>query len=48
MFDKLLEYLRERIHDKHLVSANAVIPILNRVATLLCGWWVIKRYVLCN
>lgn len=42
-FDKLLECLRERSVDKSIVTAAAVIPILNRLAVLVRGWWIIRR-----
>uniref|UniRef100_A0A5K3FFG5 ARID domain-containing protein n=2 Tax=Mesocestoides corti TaxID=53468 RepID=A0A5K3FFG5_MESCO len=45
-FDKLLESLRDRFPNKDLVNANSVIPILNKFAVLLCGWWVVKSDVL--
>ncbi|BHF67323.1 DNA-directed RNA polymerase III subunit RPC5 [Sparganum proliferum] len=45
-FDKLLECLRDRFQDKQMLNATTVIPVLQRVAVLLCGWWVIKSEVL--
>ncbi|VDK87257.1 unnamed protein product [Dibothriocephalus latus] len=45
-FDKLLECLRDRFQDKQMVNAATVIPALQRLAVLLCGWWVIKSEVL--
>ncbi|VDK37242.1 unnamed protein product [Taenia asiatica] len=45
-FDKLLECLRERSVDKSIVTAAAVIPILNRLAVLVRGWWVIRSDIL--
>ncbi|VDL93620.1 unnamed protein product [Schistocephalus solidus] len=45
-FDKLLECLRDRFQDKQLVNAVTVIPALQRLAVLLCGWWVVKSEVL--
>uniref|UniRef100_A0A0R3WIG4 SH2 domain-containing protein n=1 Tax=Hydatigena taeniaeformis TaxID=6205 RepID=A0A0R3WIG4_HYDTA len=45
-FDKLLECLRERSPDKNLVTPAAVIPILNRLAVLVRGWWVVRSDIL--
>ncbi|KAL5107288.1 DNA-directed RNA polymerase III subunit RPC5 [Taenia crassiceps] len=45
-FDKLLECLRERLADKSLLTAAAVIPILNRLAVLVRGWWVVRSDIL--
>ncbi|EUB61533.1 DNA-directed RNA polymerase III subunit RPC5 [Echinococcus granulosus] len=45
-FDKLLECLRERSTDKNLVTPAAVIPVLNRLAVLIRGWWVVRSDIL--
>lgn len=46
-FEKLIECLRDRFQDKQMVNVATVIPLLQRSAVLLCGWWVVKRLV-CN